>query len=270
MGTMWHLTFEAKGRETFFRTEESLRAAVRALAAVAGEKTVLFCIVDDHVHLVVRCDRTAAGRLAQSISVSLQRLTDVGIKAGTYIGPVESRAHLFRLVGYLLTQPPHHGLSVHPALWTGSCFQDLVGARVVGILGQPLASFFPRFQLSSVMETVGLGSRLPAPADDGSVRAAGAVRLAAAACAALSVGPPLVGRSDLVVRARTACAVLTSRTGMATRETASALHLTMRATQRLALSAPDEQVLLAIRRRLALEDAVGLQGGTEREIRTGS
>ncbi len=30
--------------------------------------------------------------------------------------------------GYLLRQPSHHDLQVHPALWTGSCFLDLVGA----------------------------------------------------------------------------------------------------------------------------------------------
>jgi len=254
---VWHLTLESKGRQHLFPAEESLRAAVRALAAAAGGETLLFCVVDDHVHVVVCCDRARAGRLAQAVSTTLRPLATVPTKRLADIAPVEDRRHMERLVGYLVKQPPHHNLPVHPALWTGSCFPDLIGARAIRALGQPLLKFLPRFRLTEVMEYVGLEPRLPEPASDAAIRAAGATRLVSAVNAALALPDGGAGNRWEVVLARVVTSALASTAGIATGETAAALGKTMRCVQRRALDTRiDDTVLKAVRTRLTLEDAV--------------
>jgi hypothetical protein len=261
MRTLWHLTLTADGRQALFPTEALLRRALRILAETVGSRTLLFCIVDDHIHDVVCCSRTEAGRLGQSLNLALRPIASVPFNRRTDIRPVENRHHLERLVGYLLTQAQHHGLPGHPGLWSGSCFADLVGARVIKALGLPILEFLPRLRLTAVAETVGL--HLPtADGEDRGICGAGAARIAAAASAALAVDPLLAGNSCAVVQARAAASVLAARAGIATRETASALGVSMRTTQRLALGVHDEKLLSAVRLRLALEDMVAEGSGT--------
>jgi len=257
MTTPWHLGFEAEDRlELFGQSEARLRASVRALARVAGPAMLLFCIVDDHVHAVVFCDRERAGRLARSILLTLKGLAAVPLRPSSFIKRVENRGHLSQLVRYCIEQPAHHKLKVHSALWTGSCFQDLIGARAVGALGVRLETVLPRFNRVDLLTYAGLPPRELMPTDDKLVRSAGARRLARAAAAALAAEPDLRGHRLEVEQARAAACVLAAAAGMATRETAAALDVALRTVQRLAHSAPDAVVLRSVRMRLALEDAV--------------
>jgi len=265
MAKIWHVTLESVGRQRLHETEDSLRAAVRAFARVAGGETLLFCIVDEHVHVVARCDRERAGRLARAVSLALKPTADVGFRKQAYIGPVEERRHMQRLVTYVLEQPSHHELPVHPALWTGSCFQDLVGARCVGALGAPLTGPLPRFKLAEVLPSVGLGAAVIVPADDERLHEAGAQRLAQAAAAALSVNPALTGNRQEVVCARAAAAVLARCAGISTSSVADALGASLRCVQNLSHVEPDSRVFEAVRTRLALEDVVAALEATGRQ-----
>lgn len=256
MDSPWHLGLEADDRLALFQSEEKLRLAVRTLARIAGKACLLFCIVDDHVHVVVYCDRERAGRLARAILLALRVHAAVPFKPQVYIRHVENRHHLTRLVSYSLEQPSHHKLPVHPVLWTGSCLSDLIGARSIGALGVPLTRVLPRFKLADAMPLVGLEPRDVVAADDRTMREAGAARLAMAAAAALSADPKLQGHRKEVEEARAAAAVLAKTAGIATRETASALDVAMRTVQRLSASQPPTAVLGAVRVRLALENAV--------------
>lgn len=264
MGSLWHLTLESRGRQNLFPSETELCAAVRALVAVAGSESLLFCIVDDHVHVAVWCERSRAGRLVQAIGTTLRPLATVPVKRLADITPVENRRHLERLVSYVLTQPSHHNLPVHPALWTGSCFPDLIGARALGGLGRPLSRFLPRFRLTEAMAHVGLEPRLLAPATDATIRIAGAGRLATAVRAALALPPGAGGKGKEFVQARAVAAALAAAAGIASSETAAALGATMRCVQRHAQSSQhDPAVLQAVRLRLALEDAVATSLGVK-------
>jgi hypothetical protein len=69
---------------------------------------------------------------------------------------VDTRAHLEWLVRYVLTQGPHHGVAGHPALASGSCFQDLVAARRVDGLRLRIAEALPRLRRRTLYEAVGL------------------------------------------------------------------------------------------------------------------
>ncbi len=256
MERLWHLTLVATGRGTIFRTEEGLRCAVRTLAETAGARMLLFSIVDDHVHVVVCCDRKQAGRIARSISLALRPTTDVPIRRGTDVRSIESRSHLQSLVRYHLTQLPHHGVSADPALWTGSCFQDLIGARRVGVLGLSLHTFLPRFRIEEAMAVVGLPTAPLVPAADRLVRALGAARLVAAAGAALAVGPSLAGRGSPLVTARAAASQLAATAGISTIDLADAMGTRLRNVQRGTQAEVEDGVLLAVRLRMALEQAV--------------
>jgi hypothetical protein len=228
---------------------------VRALARVAGESVVLFCVVDDHVHLVVLCERQEAGRIARRVLLALRPLAAAEVDPAR-VRPVESRSHLQSLVRYVLAQPRHHQLGVHPALFDGSCFVDLVGARVLDGLTLRIRDALPRLRVRDVYESVGLRPVRLGSATREEIRAAGAVRLAAAGAAALGLARTLEGKRPPVVRARTAVCRIGDAVGIPASELAYALGITQQATRRLAGKAIDERFLKGVALRLALEDAV--------------
>jgi hypothetical protein len=246
---LWHLTLASDGRLPLFPSEAERRHGLLALARVALHELVLFCIVDDHLHAVLTAALERIGHLRSALSRAL------GL-SGSSVKQVESRSHMQWLVRYLVTQPAHHKQCDHPALWTGSCFQDLVGARVLGGLRLRIADALPRLRLEELCEMAGLGWRVPAPVDDHAVRAAGAPRLALAAAAAVCAPPGLAGHTAPENRARTLVAVLGSRAGIGVGDLAWATQLTPNGLRRHLWREIDERESRAVRMRLALEAAV--------------
>jgi hypothetical protein len=257
---LWHLTIASDGRRALFPAEEGRRAAVRVLARVVGPAALLFCVVDDHLHLVVGWERLRVGWLGRALVLGLRPFAAAPVE-GARVRPVESRAHLESLVGYVLSQTGHHGLAEHPALWTGSCFQDLVGARWLPPLEvrARLTAQLPRLSPSALFAAAGMPSgsaRSFAPSDDAALRVGGASRLVAAAAAALALPPSLAGKGAALVLARRAVAQLGIGCGLASGDLGLALGVTPRAVRRL-LAAPAPDALLgAVRRRHALVEAL--------------
>ena len=249
---LWHLTWSARGRLALFPSEPARRAALRTIARVAGPQVLLFGLADDHVHLVA----TQAGPLARAVLLALRPLSDSTLDPA-HVRPVEDRAHLAWLVTYLLGQPEKHGLPTHPALWTGSCFPDLVGARRLfpGLAGR-LAEQLPRFRLREAFAHLGLSVEPLMPADDTAVRIAGATRIVAAAGSALAAGPDLSGKAAERVLARRAATIVAAQAGLATAELAWALGQPPRSVRRLAEDAVEPALLSAVRLRISLEDRV--------------
>jgi hypothetical protein len=252
--TCWHLTYSADGRFPLFPDESSRRRAVRALARVAGRNMVLFCIVDEHVHVVLLTrGKKEASRLGVGILFALRPLASTHIEP-PYPRPVTTRSHLNWLLRYVLTQPTHHGLQVSPALWSGSCFQDLSGARVLDGLELRTAEAMPRLQSREVLSMVGLpaGQELR-PATNTEVREAGAARVVAAVASALGVGPELAGNTPVIVRARRAAIAVCDQAGIARTEACWALGLSPRTARHLATKPGDPVASRAARVRLRLE-----------------
>jgi len=123
----WQIVLTSRGRKVLL-PEEALYVGVRGIAEVCGCETLRFCIVDDHIHIVVQADRARAGRLAQMLALRL-RLKIEAVFQPAWFGAVDDRSHLVSLVRYVLTQPSHHKVDTPDAVWPGSCFQDLIGAR---------------------------------------------------------------------------------------------------------------------------------------------
>jgi len=154
----------------------------------------------------------------------------------------------------VLEQPTKHGLPGHPALWPGSCFPDLVGARrLPGLsLRLRLSEALPRFRLRSAYAHVGLAPAPLQPLDDDTQRGLGIRRLVDAASAALAADPALIGNTDPVVGTRITVAQLAS--AWPTSELAWALDITPQAARRLRTRAAPDGAVEAVRLRLALEE----------------
>lgn len=251
----WHLTFSSPTRLVLFPTEAQRRRAIAKIQAVAGAEIVLYGLVDDHLHLVLCCREARAAALSRALRLALRPIASTEI-GSAHRKPVDGRSYLLWLVRYLLLQVERHGIDVHPALWTGSCFQDLVGARALSPLPGQLARALPRLRLSAVQEIVGLPARRIEPVALAQLRALGAPRLVEAAGSALLVGPELTGKVPRVVQAKRVVAQLGMQGGLPSSEVAWALALPRPRVSRLQQPRVDAKLLLAVRLRLALEQVV--------------
>jgi len=259
---IWHLTLATEGRLPLIEGEAAYRAAVMTLARTLGP-LLLFCIVDEHLHTVFRCSEQRRPKLRSGVTRAVQALA-INPVASSFIRRVERRSHLDWLVRYVVTQVQHHNLSHHPALWTGSCFLDLIGARVVEGLVLPIFSCLPRLGPEDVCAMVGLPRRKLDLAPNQVIREVGVARLAQAAAAARCADPALVGKHAEVVSARQITAQLARAAGIASTEVSWALGVSARSARRLAAARCDDRLLAATRRRLTLELMVSDGQGTSR------
>lgn len=190
--TTHHLSLAVRGRRALARDEAQRRALMRSIVATGRARLLLPSLVDDHLHGLARTDQP--GYLARDLrKVIRTQRPDLEFKQ-PHLEPVGTRAYLRWLVTYLLSQPIKHGLIGHPALWTGSCFQDLVGARILdGFDPGGLWDELPRFRLREAYEIVGLTSVELAPANDEELGRAGASRLVDLAAGVFAVGPEMRG-----------------------------------------------------------------------------
>ncbi len=206
-----HVTFAFQGRAALFPDRRRLRAALHLLAGVAGPATLLFSVVDDHVHLVADAE---AAPSARTVAAALARQASAPMDV-PHVRPVEGRRHLHRLVGYLLKQPERHGL-VRAEDWEGTCLVDLAGARVIPgfALWERLDRALPRLRLAEVLEAGGVAPERVQPATLHEVRCLGAAGLAAACRRALAVAEP-ASRATVASLSRRALLVVGSEAGLA-------------------------------------------------------
>lgn len=252
---LFHLTFATPDRMVAFDAPEKRWDALHALGRIAGPRSMLHALVDDHQHVVVRVKAGAEGRLARALLLGW-RAIGANLEPAD-VRPVADRAHFRRLVDYLLQQPVKHGLAAHPATWTGSMFPDLVGARRIPGLSVQVQQILPRYRQREAYAVVGLAPEPLVPASEEDVRAAGAVRLSE--LAAETFGTRLAMNTPASRRARLALATLGAQAKIATREIAHALGITQQSTRRLRQAGPlAEADTRALRLRLALESVVHL------------
>lgn len=248
-----HYTQSTRGRLPFVTTEAERRRLLTALLGIAGPRALLFCLVDDHLHMTLMGERLTL--LVRDLRRAIRRLCPGFELDPPHLKPITDRVYLHSNVGYLLKQPKKHGLTgVHPALYSGSCFLDLVGARLIeGFDRGRLLAQLPRLQGRELYPHVGLEPMAVEAASDDELRRAGAPRVVELAAAALCVGPELKGRTAPIVRARTLAARLLVRLGFTPREIARCVGCDVRHVQRMARSPDDPRAELALRRRLTLE-----------------
>lgn len=252
---IWHLRFASDGRHPLFRTEAERRAAVLVLVRAAGDWLVTFGIVDDHLHVVVVCSRVRAGKLSRALVLGLRPIAGMGFEP-SYMKPVESRSHLQRLVGYTIEQPAKHGLEIHPAIWSGSSFSDIVGARATADFRICTSDVLPRYRASEAWKSSGLSAQGIQPLSDRGVFVSGLTPLVDAASFALCAPPKLEGRTRREAHARAVVVSLGRAVGYRAKDIASVLQVSPEAVRKLGLRPVDERALNATRLRMAIVQTI--------------
>jgi hypothetical protein len=249
---LFHLVHSTTGRTPLCLFDGDRLRAVRAIARVGGRRVLLFCVVDDHVHVVVHADRPDAGRLGRGLRMALRAISPEADIEAAFVRPVSSRAHLEHLAhDYIVKNPVKHGVSSTPALWSGSCFADLVGARLLpGFDPSAIVAWLPRFRPSQLYAAVGVDPHLDLSVHR-DLRTVSPATLAAAAAASIAA-TDLSGRDPLAVAARRTGARLALDAGHPHAAVREAFHLPSRSLRRAAV---DGALVAAVRRRLALEEA---------------
>jgi hypothetical protein len=252
-----HIILSARDRLALFPSPAARLRAARTIARVGGAENVLFCASDDHVHGLVSTQ--APSRLAAALSLALRRFAAAPL-APAHLVEVASRQHLARLVPYILDQTSHHALETasHPALWPGSSFADLVGARVLpGFDSGVLREALPRLSAVELFAAVGL--RPVAPVGDERLADLGLTTLTTRVA-------ELVGRDSLRMRredrARALVVALACRFDVPKRRVAAVLGITTRHVRRLAALPTDPNLESALRRWVAIHDAALAPGAT--------
>jgi hypothetical protein len=248
------LTAEREARLPLFPDAGTYLEALHRIGAVCGGCLALFALIAEHLHLVALLSRAQAGRLAQAISLTLRPIVATPF-APSHIRSVDSRSHMRWLLRYILEQPREHGMPGHPALWIGSCFPDLVGARLIEGLSLCIERALPDYHPAAALRIVGLpGTDLGVP-DRATLRSAGANRLKLATAAALGIAS-LEGNTPAAVRARRSFAQLADRIDLHRAETVAALQIRRQSAWRLMRSGAERADLVAIARRVELEKLV--------------
>jgi len=251
--SLWHVTLATENRQLLVRPEESIRCAVvRTLIRVVGDSLLLFSVVDDHVHLVADKEKAEIGQFGRAIRLALRPLAANPIDAARP-RPVENRRHLITLVEYALVQKDHHGIQPVPAISdAGSCFQDLVGARRIPGFKPVLYDHLPRWSRADVYRLAGAAPVPPVTPEK--VRELGVSRLVAASARACGLPLPLTGRSDQAVTARRMVVHIGLESGFPAPELARFLGITREGVYRARHQPLPDDLVLAPRLRLALEE----------------
>lgn len=251
-----HITMSSLERRALARGEAERRSHVRALVGVCGSQLAVFNIVDEHLHLLVRCDWPA--RLAESVRRVLSAHRRDLELTRPHVKPVNGQDHLRNAVPYILNQTDHHQVGgSSPPLWTGSAFLDLIGARLlVGFDLTVLRQELPRLRARHLYEAVGLEPVELVLAGDDELHRAGPAQIAELAAAVFAAGPGLTGRSAETVKARALAARVARDLGIATDNIARFIGVVPRAARRLTEHVVEQRAIEALRRRLSLEHRV--------------
>jgi hypothetical protein len=268
---LWHISIESRDRLPIFPHENKRRQALHALNRVAREVLLLFSIVDEHMHLVAAGDIDSIRRLRQALVQTLTPISDVAL-APSWVGPVKGRKHLLRLIGYHVIQVVKHSVrGIHPALWSGSCFQDLIRARVLPGPELLTPKNLPREQMEVIAcKEVGLPGFHASPIEVTALRELGVARIKAAAAAALAADEELTGNSRAEACARRVTVQLGMLAGISKQEIGWALEISRQALGRLARRPVPATLLDAARTRLALEEEVDRRMRRTIQIRRGA
>jgi hypothetical protein len=229
---LWHVTLATDDRFPLAASEDSLRQIVGRLDATIGRRTLLFNVCDDHLHAVLSGPRPAVGQQAAGLSRSLKHLLPNARMAPARIRPVADRSHLENLVHYLLNQQAHHRLN-GDLLWSGSCFLDLVGARLLPFFrSAALFEALPRWTRDDIWKTLGATSR---PTIDWERERAGISlsTIVQAGSSAFAAPTTLTGQSAPVERARRGAVSLAHWAGYPPEAVAGFLNIGRRQCERL-------------------------------------
>ncbi len=203
----YHIMLRCDDDRVLAPSDQARRALARAVYRVAERFPLLsFGAADNHLHLVVLCDRARAAELAGRLKRSMR--WTLGLRVDFFpvrIKRLADQHHLVSAFHYSLGQRNKHGVRSDPYL-DASSLPELLGLRLLATGTIPLVrEWIARLGRERLLLHLSLPTLEPASATTlGSLAHGGhGALLCDAACGALAL-PTLQGRGADVVRARNA------------------------------------------------------------------
>ncbi len=247
----WHVTSHLVQDRLITPTTAARRLTARTLLGLPDRYGLLaFSVPDNHLHLLLACDRVTAGRGANKAEGCLvKRLQlSVGFERAR-LRPVESLRHLENALHYIHRQGEHHGSAGDPL---GECntLWDLLGLRVTGHRCIPrVRAALPRLSRADLLRHALVDDLTP-----GST-----LSLLPQAAAAAIARPDLTGRQPDCRAAKAAAIQIVLQQGLSTSFAGSLLRVPLRSAHRLKRTPVPAPLLKAIRLQLGLREAIGAQ-----------
>jgi hypothetical protein len=247
-----HLMFRPADGRVLALDVVGIRTVARVVLTCGWDAGLLaFGLADTHLHALVLADRTAVGRFAQRVGVSLKRRLGLAVCfAPTHVVPVADQRHLANAFGYVLRQDDRHGLGRDP-LREGTSLLDLLGARVPGAwMAARVRQVLPRIGRAELVGQLPSGEALDGPVVEDPAS------LLAESAASAALLPSLSGRSLAVVEARRAAIAVGRRASLGTSALARCLDISTATVRRLRDRSPDDRLVAAIEAQLRLRRAL--------------
>lgn len=134
---MYHVTARGNGRQTIFEDDHDRRAFLALLRRVIdrfGWRCLTYCLMDNHVHLLLRTPEPNLSRGMQQLKSAHaqafnRRHQRVGhLFAGRYGAQlVQQDAHLLEVFRYVALNPVRAGMCVNASVWPWSAHAALAG-----------------------------------------------------------------------------------------------------------------------------------------------
>ncbi len=253
----WHVTARLRrDRIIAPREGDSRRVAAVVLdqarpRAGFDPQLLAFSVPDTHIHLLLACDRAAAGRFVNHLLGGLAcRLGLAGGFAPAWFGQVETQRHLSSTFHYVLRQHQRHETR-HDPFREASNLPDLVGLRPMGrFTSRPVQRLLPRLRVAEIVPHLGLTT----------LRAASRPDLLSDVAAATVAAPSLRGKGRRVVLARRAAVHWGHGCGLSVGWMAQHLEADPRSVRRCLSRAPDPELVRAIGLQMGFREALAAPG----------
>ncbi len=253
----WHVTLrlDRDFDRVIATTMSQIRNACRLFLRLGRRADLLaFGIADTHMHALLACDRSRAGRFVHDVEVGLRHRLELPVPfARARFTPVERQGHLRNTIGYVFGQDDHHALHRDP-FREGTNLCDLLGARTFGRWTvQRFKELLPRVGRGDLLEHLPWASALiiPAPPDS--------LDLLGEAVEALSLVDDRRSKQPEVVAARTAAVHLGLRHRPAGR-VAALLGVGTSTVHRLRKRPEDPRLERALQLQLSMRHAARMEG----------
>jgi hypothetical protein len=256
----WHLTFDLRGRGPIARNAEEWDRMIRVLAAVLQAWNVLaFCMVHDHLHVLVAGDRERAGRAAHAVECALGAIRR-GADTGRRELWNEPRFTVLRDRRHLIDATPHvlnngaTATGTDPLAWRWSSAWGVLGLLLhPGQLGRGFEVTAPGFVADAVCGDHAwrppLARKLASPADSPAV-----LWRVTIASLGFASGGASMDRAERTLARRIFAGLATHR-GWSVAAAAASVGIPDRTMRRLASAPPTADELAPALRLLGLVEA---------------